>query len=121
MANEIRVVHVQRRDQGYATVTCLFLHLMIPPLETADGLQIAPTPQLTLPAEVTELQLLESFELTALNDGVAVFESKPVNITPEELANLALAVARLRSDYAASDFVANLRLKYQFTGVKVDA
>jgi hypothetical protein len=124
MANEILILDQSRtgRRRNGRQIQALFFHLLSPPITVpGGGATIVPTPAVDLPKIVSDLALLNQTELDALDAGSAVFEETELFLTEEESTDQLRALAKLRGQYARSDFVASLRQRYRFMGRRIDA
>ena len=124
MANEILILEqfgTGRRDGG-RNISALFFHILNPQITVpVIGTVIVPTPSVNLPGEVAALNLLAAGELTALDDGVAIFEAVTLFLSADESSNAPKALAKLRALYAASTFEHETRRRFSFTGTRIDA
>ena len=124
MANEILILEQfdqGRRDRG-KQINALFFYILDPQITIpVTGTVVSPTPSVTLPQQVTELNLLSAGELTALDDGVAIFESASLFLTEQESSNQPQALAKLRALYAASTFEMDTRRRFAFVGRRINA
>lgn len=121
MANEILVLGSHGLPKGRESFSLLFLVLIDPPIVTASGSPVVPTPSSALPAVVTDHNLLEPNELAALDDGTAHFVTTSVHRNRGETVPDFLQ--RVRAHYAATMAGATVAVRAQFklTGTRVSA
>ena len=126
MANEILVVELATDpNSGGARVVYAFLHPVSPAIVTATGVSVIPTPTSELPEDFAKLGLLQGPGTqparAALDLGELAIEIDSLYVSKDEREKLGAVRTKLRRAYAASEFVPDLRSRYQFTGTLLDA